>query len=79
MKGPENPQAFPLAIPGDCVSQPDYGMTLRDWFAGQALNGFLAILLDGRLPELGDKTPGQVIAGEAYSLADAMLAERSKP
>ena len=48
------------------------GMSLRDYFAGQALAGLLpnyATLLRG---EGG-------LASDAYALADAMLAERAKP
>lgn len=64
-----SPSAFPLAV------QPDFqfaepGMSLRDWFAGQALAGLLAHA-SGDDPH---KAPGY-----AYALADKMLAERSKP
>jgi hypothetical protein len=45
----------------------DPGMTLRDWFAGQALQGLLA----------STKTSdGLAIAKDAYILADAMLRAR---
>jgi len=51
------------------------GMTLRDWFAGQALAGMLAN------PEWAP-TPGQAperrYAVAAYIQADCMLAERAK-
>lgn len=40
------------------------GMTLRDWFAGQAIQGVM----------LTQSTP-QLIAEEAYAIADAMLKE----
>lgn len=33
----ENPSAFPFQETDRGVAQPEYGMTLRDWFAGQAL------------------------------------------
>ena len=36
---PENPQAFPHGNP---THGGDIGMTLRDYFAGQALAGFCA-------------------------------------
>ena len=51
------------------------GMTLRDWFAGQALVGMLASapVADRSKP----KHRGW--AENAYLFADAMLAERSKP
>lgn len=48
------------------------GMTLRDWFAGQALMGALAFPMPG--PE---KIPNNA-ARDAYAYADAMLAERAK-
>lgn len=70
MSKPENPFAFPMAVPGDCMTQPADGMTLRDWFAGQALTGWMH---DG-LPRDRD----DVVARECYAMADAMLAERSR-
>lgn len=44
------------------------GMSLRDWFAGQALGGMLA----SRYPPT---TPAKAVL-LAYEVADAMLAER---
>ena len=46
------------------------GMTLRDWFAGQYLNG-----LAGNEASCGTN---EEWAKEAYTVADAMLAERDK-
>jgi hypothetical protein len=51
------------------------GMSLRDWFAGQALSGFLA---NSRLGVLSEENPEGQIAMSAYALADAMIKERSK-
>ncbi len=51
----------------------DYpGMTLRDWFAGQALHG---------LPMRGGSAEDGWgwAAARAYAIADAMLLERDKP
>lgn len=48
------------------------GMSLRDWFAGMALQGLLA------RTSLGDYGGKANIAIDAYAMADAMLAERSK-
>ena len=45
------------------------GMTLRDWFAGQALSGLLA---DSPDADCGPKG----YAADAYSMADAMLVAR---
>jgi len=45
------------------------GMTLRDWFAGQALAGVLANSNDDY---------SEPPAKWAYAIADAMIAERNK-
>ena len=47
-------------------------MTLRDWFAGQALVGLLA----GQFRECGSYNFVGV-PGEAFGIADAMLAARA--
>lgn len=49
-------------------------MTLRDWFAGQALVGLIA---SGTWSNSGDGFE-RFIADRAGSIADAMLAERAK-
>lgn len=60
----------------------DDGMSLRDWFAGQALAGSLAS--DGVQSVIGeaakrrDTAVDATWAANAYQLADAMLAERAK-
>jgi len=51
------------------------GMTLRDWFAGQAINGMLANGL-GPNSQWTDDPPSA--ARWAYEIADAMIAERKK-
>ena len=49
------------------------GMTLRDWFAGQALAG----LIQGYTVAYGSPTSRpQEVVREAYNYADAMLAAR---
>ena len=58
----ENPQAFPISHP-IC---PADGMTLRDYFAGQALIALTGELMPHKAAE------------EAYTIADAMLARREK-
>jgi hypothetical protein len=73
-----NPRAFPRPIGNNGadhyedrdVNSDQEGMTLRDYFAGQALVGILAA------------TPNKIFhssqadASAAYKIADAMLAER---
>jgi hypothetical protein len=63
------------------------GMTLRDWFAGQlaaaelasaGANVDAAIALNEGAIKAG-QTIEQRIAYHAYRIADALLAERSKP
>lgn len=54
------------------------GMTLRDWFAGQALAGLMANANTPFAPDHAECEPAQ-IAGASYDIADAMLAERFKP
>lgn len=64
-------KAFPQTIRIGNVSQTEGGMTLRDWFAGQALMPIVTLL--GR--DVGDATD---LAKDAYIIADAMLDERAK-
>jgi hypothetical protein len=68
--------AFPRL--GEGFGNPNYdtaGMTLRDWFAGQALAGLLANG-DGPNAKWAEHFPSA--ATWAYGLADSMIAERSK-
>lgn len=51
------------------VSCANYGMTLRDWFAGQALAGKCGY-------ESNDMVTAADLAEEAYAVADAMIRER---
>ncbi len=92
---PENPPAFPnhpdLRIDGEADEW--LGMTLRDWFAGQALVGFLAdsgqrliaeaFAEDGLFANESENTKTAVVNSElaigCYQLADAMLAARKEP
>lgn len=75
MSKPNNPPAFPMT--GEGYSSPkysQYGMTLRDWFAGQALAG-----LSSATDATGLWQTDPVSAStRAYVYADAMLAERER-
>ena len=61
-------------------SRPFYhGMTLRDWFAGMAMQG----LLSGLLAATGNNDTGgdwlesdQWVPAQAYLIADAMIGEK---
>jgi hypothetical protein len=59
---PDNPPAFPRE------GYNQLGMTLRDWFAGQALAGLCVTFCDGETYKHVSQT--------AYRHADAMLAAR---
>lgn len=63
---PDNPPAFPKS------SHFQDGMTMRDWFAGQAIAA-----IPDHLREI--QTDHRIkIAEWCYGLADAMLAQRTK-
>lgn len=52
-----------------------HGMSLRDWFAGQALNGLLQVCINDTL----DGRPYFAhVAKNAYQMADEMLAALAK-
>jgi hypothetical protein len=64
--------AFPLHLPA-IMGEPDTywnGMTLRDWFAGQALVGLLSL----------DRPDASIVnvAYTSYRFADAMLEARNE-
>ena len=63
----------PLSLTATTTQITSGGMTLRDWFAGQALAGFVARVPYGAFPA------DFIVASQAYQIADAMLAERAKP
>lgn len=64
--------AFPVTLDHrGCVGA--YGMTLRDYFAGQALNGYLASWSDDSNPTFFEPCH---TAKTSYAYADAMLAAR---
>ena len=74
--------AFPL--PGELglglTPKEMRGMTLRDYFAAKAMQGMLAGLdRDARRFMQREPEPAAVMAKASYTIADAMLAERSKP
>jgi hypothetical protein len=70
--------AFPTEGGDGSGVYPDPGMSLRDWFAGQALSGITAGLCSGA--SVGDRAFDRLAfchaAQDAYMLADAMIAAR---
>jgi hypothetical protein len=75
MRSANGGPAFP--IPGLQHDEDFNGMSLRDYFAAYAASGLLAH------PDCRNVGPGHematiCVASEAYSIADAMLAERAK-
>lgn len=66
--------AFPFQTvsPNGDPYSPESGMTLRDYFAGQALSGMCA-----SETEYGIYVP-EAASVRAYRFADAMIAERNK-
>ena len=69
--------AFPLQSIGPDFAPGYGGMTLRDYFAGQALAGVMNRMHED-IQHLGSTTFPSNVACHAYRLADAMLKERSK-
>lgn len=75
----DNPSAFPNTGNSTWGLKPQPGMTLRDWFAGQALAGILAdsdnIARHSRIA--GKAGALRAVGAEiAYEYADAMLEAR---
>lgn len=70
------PQHIAITPSGD-VYDGTSGMSLHDYFAGQALAGLLAGGFADTVPH-DDVGGGDQAAGFAYQYADAMLAERNK-
>lgn len=74
--------AFPVTLDHrGCVGA--YGMTLRDWFAGQALSGMQTQwrYIELYLTSCGSgkaKDVREFMAGASYEQADAMLEARNR-
>lgn len=71
-------RAFPFVLESrDTSIITNYGLTVRDWFAGQALVAFGAAFLDAGWHSPSDAQVGNLVQS-AYRTADAMLKEREK-
>ena len=73
MKKNTGGSAFPNVPDGAGTKWEDWeqGMTLLDWFAGQALNGFM---VEWRHTPAGYTS--NLLANEMYDIASAMIAEK---
>lgn len=76
--------AFPMQPaphPGGEYQWADYGMSLRDWFAGMALQGIVASY-DVELIKAGKEiyglSPEKSVSQLAYAISDCMISERNK-
>ena len=68
--------AFPLPIGNESFFPSVAGMTLRDYFAGQAMQGLIAQSLGTALDA---SSSGRELGAQfSYRIADAMLLARSK-
>lgn len=79
MSKPENPPAFPTigSVAHNSDWQTEHGMTLRDHFAGLALPfAWATAATIGEARGLPSDAIAKACAFGAYSMADAMLAER---
>lgn len=70
--------AFPQADNEQAHTNP--GMTMLDWFAGQALNAFLPVALrENAFLGAGEgRTLPKWLASDAYDYAVAMIAEKRR-
>lgn len=75
-----NPPAFPIpdlyTNDGIGIAEGSPGMTLRDWFAGQALPAVIAAMSAGQHGIMVGRSAMESAAYDAYAQADAMLAAR---
>jgi len=55
------------------------GMTLRDWFAGQALAGIMARMKHSDFNSCVDADDFSFVAGDSYAMANAMMVARAIP
>jgi hypothetical protein len=76
VSAPENPPAFPSieTHPSFDVPMHHFGMTLRDYFAGQALLGIAGYFTNLEADEMAEEATKSATA--SYLIADAMLTGR---
>lgn len=68
------------AFPSQNASQYIHGMSLRDYFAGQALTAILGLEIAPEMPEkYQGKSIAYIAAHQSYAIADAMIEARGMP
>jgi hypothetical protein len=73
---PQSTASYSASFPS-VAYQLQPGMSLRDWFAGQALMGLAASQNEGRTANILDGfIGGKLLSESAYMVADAMLKAR---
>lgn len=74
----EHKNGGPAFPGGELPEHPNHpvGMSLRDWFAGQAISGVIEACKRDTIP--AGETPESHFAIRAYMVADAMLAARKQ-
>jgi len=75
--------AFPCQELGSSIANTSLhgGMSLRDWFAGQALIPLVSAFVAGDLKDRDSTstwTGADVVTSQAYTVADAMLKARQQ-
>jgi hypothetical protein len=70
----KNEPAFPVE---SCADHEFTGMSLRDYFASQALTGLIGTYVVGNGTVMGTEHFAKNVSIHAYKMADAMLAARS--
>lgn len=70
-----DPEGPPVPLPGDTHA----GMSLRDYFAAKAMTGLVGKYELGSPLRHSAEERLAALAHVSYAIADAMIAERSKP
>lgn len=78
MSAKDGGPAFPTTPKGEIVGGVAGGMSLRDWFAGQALAAVLRLYAENNDCGIGTDHLLRNCPIHAYRIADAMLAAREK-
>ena len=71
--------AFPyVEIDSRHGTRVECGMSLRDWFAGQAISGLVSLGKNLETENASCDTQSDVASDQAYAIADAMMKARTR-